>query len=70
MDINTQVILEMKKRHEENAKPKQPEQKRVRKAAKPANKGLSDTEEAQEAEEYKIGGLGMSNYPAAPSCQT
>lgn len=50
MDINTQVILEMKKRHENNAKPKQPEQKRVRKAAKSASKSALDTEKSQEAE--------------------
>ena len=50
MDINTQVILQMKARHEADAKPEQePRQKRVRKTAKSATKSFSDTEEKKEA---------------------
>lgn len=50
MDINTQIVLEMKARHEANAKPEQePKSKRVRKAAKSATKSVPDTEEKKEA---------------------
>ena len=46
MDIQKQILLDMKKRHEDNAKAK-----KVRKSRKPVAKAVSDTEEKKEARE-------------------
>ena len=46
MDIQKQILLDMKKRHEDNAKSKP-----VRKSRKPKNESVPDSKEQKEAQE-------------------
>jgi len=46
MDIQKQILLDMKKRHEDNAKSKP-----VRKPRKPKNESVSNSEEQKETKE-------------------